>query len=360
MKDFNRALVVAGVSLALSVGLHSTVVAQQASTPQLTMSETVRLSMAGRTLSAEDATKLEKALEANPNDVAARISLIAFYGTHRDEPFRSKKDDQALWFIRNMPDSDILRWIIYARLHPRVDKGFAEAKQLWLDNLNKFKGNTIVLGNAADFFQTSDLPFTEKLIKEAAALEPTKVRWPTELGHVLMMETQSANGDAQREFATRAYEQFSLAYSMAKGAEQSILLSRLPVAAFEAGDLKHAREWAVEVLNQAATGKTQALEDAVHHAQIVLGRVALVNGDLKEAKERLVLAGQTAGSPALKTFGPNMSLAKELLEKGERDTVVKYFDECATFWKDHQEKLAQWTAQVRAGETPQFGANLLY
>jgi hypothetical protein len=26
----------------------------------------------------------------------------------------------------------------------------------------------------------------------------------------------------------------------------------------------------------------------------------------------------------------------------------------------HREKLDQWTAQVKAGETPQFGANLVY
>jgi hypothetical protein len=360
MKYFNQLPALAALSVIVSLGMSPFVLAQQASTPQLTMNETIRLSTAGRTLSADQANKLEKALESDPNNVPARVSLIAYYSMHRDEPFSSKKDDQVLWFIRNMADSDILRWIIQLRLYPVVDKGFAEAKQLWLDNLNKYKGNTTVLANAADFFMISDKPFTEKLIKEAAGLEPTNPRWPTEFGHLLMLEMQSAKGEARRDFAARAYEQCSLAYSMTKGTEQSILLTRLPVTAFEAGDLKHAREWALEILKQAANGPMLTLVDPVHHAQIVLGRVALVNGDLNEAKERLVLAGQTSGSPVLMSFGPNMSLAKELLEKGERETVIKYFEECATFWKDHQEKLAQWTAQVRAGETPQFGANLIY
>jgi|SRR5215831_552284 hypothetical protein len=360
MKYLNRILATVVLFITLSLGLHDLAVAQQTNTaPQPTMNETIRLSIAGRKLSADEANALEKTLAADPKNVPARVSLIAYYGTRHDEPFKSKKFDQAVWFIRNLPDSDILRWIDQARLDPVLDKGFIEAKQLWLDNLNRYKGNTTVLGNAFVFFEINDKPLAEKLIKEAIQLEPTNSRWPTEYGHLLMMEMQSANGETRRDFAARAYEQYSLAYGVNKGADKSILLPRLPVTAFEAGDLQHAREWALEILNQAATNQNPMLADAVHHAQIVLGRVALANGDVHEAKERLALAGQTTGSPALKSFGPNMSLAKDLLEKGEREAVIKYFEECATFWT-HKEKLDQWSAQVKAGETPQFGAALIY
>jgi len=358
VKYFKEALALAAL-YTLSLGLQSVVIAQQTGLPQLTTNEVIRLSSAGRTLAVDDANKLQQTLATNPNDVAARVSLIAYYSTVRDESSRTKKDDQALWFIRNLPDWENLRWIIQLRLDPVLDKGFADAKQLWLDNLNKYKGNTTVIWNAADFFKINDEPFAEKLIKEAALLEPTNPRWPTELGHILMLEMRSAKGEKRRDFAARAYEQYSRAYTMAQGAEKSSILTRLPVAAFEAGDLKHAREWALEILKQAATNQNPILVDPVHHAHIVLGRVALVNGDMREAKEQLMLAGQTAGSPSLKSFGPNMSLAKDLLDKGERDTVIKYFEECASFWKDGG-KLSQWTTQVRAGETPQFGANLVY
>jgi hypothetical protein len=359
MKYFNRSFALAALFVTLSLGLPAIVVAQQAKTSQLTMNEAIRLSIAGRALSADEANQLEKTLEQDPKDVAARISLIAYYGTRHDEPFKSRKNDQALWFIRNMPDSEILQCIIQVRLNTVLDKGYLEAKQLWLDNLNKYKGNTTVIGNAASFFMITEMPLAEKLLNEAAATEPGNPRWPENLGHVIELEMQSATGETRRGLAARAYEQYSLAYSMTKGPGRSIFLARLTVAAFEAGDLKHAREWAVEILSQAAANQNPTLVDAVHHAHIVLGRVALVNGDLQEAKDRLVLAGQTTGSPAMKSFGPNMSLAKELLEKGERETVVKYFEECAAFWQ-HQDKLARWTAQVKAGETPQFGANLVY
>jgi hypothetical protein len=57
--------------------------------------------------------------------------------------------------------------------------------------------------------------------------------------------------------------------------------------------------------------------NAVHTANLVLGRIALADGDVEEAKCLLLLAGQTPGSPQLNSFGPDMLFAEELLEKGE-------------------------------------------
>jgi len=154
--------------------------------------------------------------------------------------------------------------------------------------------------------------------------------------------------------------QYVLAYSATTNDEEkAILLWQLPTAAFEAGDLKNARVWALEALNQAVTNQSWTLADPVHHAHIVLGRIALVNGDVTEAKARLAQAGQTSGSPALKSFWSKHDPGKRASGKGERDIVIKYFEECATFWKD-QGKLQQWTAKVRAGEIPAFGGNLFY
>jgi hypothetical protein len=55
-----------------------------------------------------------------------------------------------------------------------------------------------------------------------------------------------------------------------------------------------------------------------------------------------------------------MSLAKDLLEQGDRDTVLEFFAECRKFWKLDHDKLDAWTAKVRGGGIPDFGANLLY
>jgi hypothetical protein len=55
-----------------------------------------------------------------------------------------------------------------------------------------------------------------------------------------------------------------------------------------------------------------------------------------------------------------MLLARDLLGAGEKDAVLAYFEQCRKFWKLGGEKLDRWSQEVKAGVTPNFGANLLY
>ena len=98
----------------------------------------------------------------------------------------------------------------------------------------------------------------------------------------------------------------------------------------------------------------------LHKANIVLGRLALSDGDVKEAEFRLLEAGRTPGSPQLNSFGPNMQLAHELLSLGRRDAVRSYFQLCAAFWDMGAQQLGEWTSIVDDGGIPDFGANLDY
>ena len=62
------------------------------------------------------------------------------------------------------------------------------------------------------------------------------------------------------------------------------------------------------------------------------------------------------------SFGPTMVLAKELLEEGEKDVVLQYFDLCEKFWiagpANPGNKLKEWREVVKAGGVPDFGMNL--
>ena len=150
--------------------------------------------------------------------------------------------------------------------------------------------------------------------------------------------------------------------------EQFSLLMKLAPAAIAAGDNDKASNYAGEMvdLSNRLSLKYKNLpsstpDNAAHISNIVLGRIAFDNGKIDEAKEHLLAAGKLTGkSPTLVSFGPDMSLAKLLLEKGEQETVLKYFDLCATFWKNDiaLEKLAQWKSAVEKDETPDFGVNL--
>ncbi|MEO6049931.1 MAG: hypothetical protein ABIP78_01180 [Pyrinomonadaceae bacterium] len=138
-------------------------------------------------------------------------------------------------------------------------------------------------------------------------------------------------------------------------------LTKAAPAAFKAGDMAAATSLANALLTDAAKfEKDWNYGNAIHVGHLVLGRVAFSAGNLKEANRQLLEAGQTPGSPQLNTFGPDMRLARELLEKGETETVLQYFEQCSKFWEQKLSKADEWKAQIRKGEIPDFGPNLVY
>ncbi|HJZ95637.1 MAG TPA: hypothetical protein VKE70_03980 [Candidatus Solibacter sp.] len=137
-------------------------------------------------------------------------------------------------------------------------------------------------------------------------------------------------------------------------------LPRLAKAAFAASDYSRAEGYANEAIEASRHGVFWWTGDAIHQGNIVLGRLALRRNDIEEAKRRLIAAGKTSGSSSLSSIGPNMQLAKDLLDRGETATVVEYLEECGAFWEGNRGKLAEWIALVKAGLKPDFGANLGY
>jgi len=100
--------------------------------------------------------------------------------------------------------------------------------------------------------------------------------------------------------------------------------------------------------------------NAIFYGNLVLGRVAVQRGNVPQASQYLLAAGATPGSASLESFGPNMTLAKELLEKGQSEVVLQYLALCKKFWKMDLGKLDEWGATIRGGGIPEFGANLKY
>jgi TonB family protein len=145
------------------------------------------------------------------------------------------------------------------------------------------------------------------------------------------------------------------------GVQRFYELRGLAKAAVEAGALDKARAYAAELLQMAPQyPRDWNYGNAVHDGNMVLGQVALREGNAPGARQYLLEAGKTSGSPQLNSFGPNMRLAKELIDANDRDSVLRYFDLCRSFWKMGGKKLDDWTAMVRGGGKPDFGANLAY
>lgn len=102
--------------------------------------------------------------------------------------------------------------------------------------------------------------------------------------------------------------------------------------------------------------------NAIHLANLVLGKINLINDDLEQAKDYLLKAARTDGSPQLKSFGPNMSLARDLLEVGEKEVVLKYLDLVKKFWYPLFSffKIRKWKKEIKNRLVPDFAANNIY
>lgn len=122
------------------------------------------------------------------------------------------------------------------------------------------------------------------------------------------------------------------------------------------GDLAKAGEHAERLL---ATVNPQQdswnYGNAIFEAHTILGRVALRRNDVKAACRHLLDSERTPGSPQLNSFGPNMILADQLLERGEDKTVLEFLNLCGVFWLSGKDRLDRWLQDVRDGRKPDFG-----
>ncbi|MEP6704629.1 MAG: hypothetical protein ABJB34_07470 [Acidobacteriota bacterium] len=138
-------------------------------------------------------------------------------------------------------------------------------------------------------------------------------------------------------------------------------MTKAAPGAFTKGELAQAKSIAESLLVEAELWqKNWNYGNAIHAANLVLGRITLGEGDMREARKFLLAAGKTPGSPQLNSFGPDMVFANEMLRKGETESVIEYLDLCAKFWNERHSHVAEWKTQITNGETPAFGPNLRY
>ena len=121
-------------------------------------------------------------------------------------------------------------------------------------------------------------------------------------------------------------------------------------AAFEAGDFEKAEAYARELLDRASPAPHQW--DAIHIGNLVLGRIALRTGDIEKAKSHLIESVRTEGWPDLCSFRPRMILAKEFLERGETEVVLRYLELCSVVGIHGRVQLTRWVELIKQGEMP--------
>lgn len=145
------------------------------------------------------------------------------------------------------------------------------------------------------------------------------------------------------------------------GPEGKVLLYRLALSTFESGDLETAKRHSEQLLNnfpplpEAGGNEREQLWmawDIYRSTHLLLGRIHLVMNDLDSAGLHLVQAGEAPTTPALESYGPDLSLARDLLTLGANGPVLKFLSALGTRWKAGKSRTETWEMDIRRGVVP--------
>jgi hypothetical protein len=313
-----------------------------------------------RAFFADDAERCERHLQSHPDEFAVRLALLQYYflRSHEFPVERAARERHILWVIEHRPASHTAG-SPDCYLFRDAGKPYECAKNLWLRHVDSGNVQANVLGNAAHFFLLNEPNCSEQLFRRAKQLDPDNPKWSEQLGHLYHLRCSRRLPAERRADASLALDQFeeALRLSVDQFGRASTLID-LVKTAYDAGEWARARQ-AAEDLLQVATARYNPA-DMLHAAHCVLGRLALRDRDVNEAKRRLVLAADALTSNGgIQASGPReLWLARELLEGGERRAVIEYLQQCSPAWQDTHHCAEVWAAAVERGEMPDFGHNL--
>lgn len=315
------------------------------------------LAMKGGDLTAEQVNKLEEKVAKEPTDITSRTKLLGYYFMN-DRGGDKGKARHILWLIEHAPESEILA-TPYGTLDAIMNsEAYGNGKAAWQAQIAKQPENLKILEHAAQYFTLPDSDLAVECLQKAIKLDPENPQWHESLGHQYSLQMNAPSKKGRQKAAQMAFDEFQIAYELYTEREQSNLLPDLATTAFYSGNYPEAKTYAEKSLTIGSDAWNSG--NLIHHGNMILGRIALQEGDVEKSKAYLLKSAETDGSPQMNSFGPNMSLAKDLLEKGERDVVLQYFEMCGKFWKRDRGQIKKWTDTVNAGKIPDFGANLDY
>jgi hypothetical protein len=308
----------------------------------------ILLLYSGKNLSRSKATEFESGVRKEPGNLEARLNLIGYYTWNGQTPAdRLQLREHVLWIVQNHPEHPATAEPSLRDL-PDDPEGNVQIRALWDHNLLARGEDVAVLKNAQKFFFGKDPAAADRLIHTLSAREPDNPQWAVELAQLYRMfgiPDQYIADPGER--ALEAYRRV-LALTR-RAAAREALAGDMAAAAFKIGDYPAASQLAKVYLQSSDRG-------AVQRANTLLGRVALVTDDIAGGKQYLLDSAKAEAARDVSVSGPTMVLAKELLEKGERDVVIEYLENCKLIWPRGEPTLQNWIADIRRGKTPNFGS----
>lgn len=292
--------------------------------------------------------EFERLIKERPHDLYLRV-MVSGRPDGVEPPVLLER---MLWFISHHPEHIEHCGLSPGLCRPDVQQKIVEA---WCEAVRTQPSRVGVLTGAADFFAYEQPQLRLELYRRAAELEPNGFGHPFSVADSYRRLAELAkHGEKAEGFLREAVVWMERALEHVSDPEErcELLYDALGFA-FDGKAWKKVASLAKEL--QATSGDEKRPDEFwTHKVEMALGHVALESGDLLSARRHLVDSVGGQCQPGDDAFAPSMGLAKKLLDLGEQTVVLEYFALCAKFWKCGTAFLGEWTAQVRAGEVPDF------
>jgi tetratricopeptide (TPR) repeat protein len=302
-------------------------------------------------LTTDELAVLEGLVARGSTNCVDHARLAAHYGFDlfaADSDAQQRRLEQLMWLAEHCPTKG-QQWLLSVWLRAAP----AELVVRWEEQVKAHPESAEALGNLAALVDRASGGRALDLYERAEKLEPRNPRWPEEQSKIL---ARGYFADFDDTLYHRAYAKLARAVELYPPEARFDFEAQLAEAARRAGDLVSATKHANKVLAQIDKRRNdfRVTGDLIYGANVTLGRIALQKGDVSAAKRYLIAAAKTPGSPVLDSFGPDMTLAQELLARGEQDIVLQYFDLVEKFWEGRRGDLDRWRDEIRRGVTPRL------
>jgi tetratricopeptide (TPR) repeat protein len=311
----------------------------------------------------------EASLAEDLTDLATLTMVLWVYWPRSRATASSTRARQRLVLktIEQMPTVEIARCSPLLFFYPQIDRiAYERARRLWSEKIDANPHEAVILGGAANFFSIWERPTSIDLFHRCRRVEPDNPEWSRALGDLYSLDSDRKRIDSRKNSsAVLALVEFEHALLHTRDeAERFELHLHIAEAALTACDYDKAQRHAEELLRQGPVQESAwGRGVSIHKGNLMLGRIALVEGNVERAKGRLMSAISVPESPPHLLFVagmPNMSLAKDLLESGESTVVLDYLRKCAEYSPEDRDLVDGWVSEVESGCVPDFGANLFY
>ncbi len=243
--------------------------------------------------------------------------------------------------VSGLDDNNFPRYTTNAarRATPTAANALKEIEASSDANLVGGAGEFLARPGTASFGDDDVLTLAEKWLRRARALTPASDAWNIALSNTILTRGQRTNDPTEKLRLIR--ESSSLLPDPKVGLRPEIAL-----AEFDASD-----DAAAERDAQALIASTKSTYD-YHIGHTVLGRLALAKGKEAEAREHLLASVKPPPSLRNPAIQPNMTLAQDLYDSGDRDTVAAFLEASRTIWTYDQGRLDHMINFVKRSSPP--------